>query len=627
MNFRRLLLLFVSIILLVSSTAIAQDELALEGSAVAIPVIEALTEADISSEVTGNNLAFINFCADEVDVITTTRQIDNAEASQCANSGIVYSEVLVAHSILTFVVNPEFTQTDCVALRDVTTIYAPSATDAVTSWSDVSSGYDDLFLMALVPPSDSLLYRQLDDTVLGDGFRRDAMAANDMVNEVTANPGALGILPLSLAQGNEDVRVLELSSNLNVGCRAATAENVENGFYSMVANLYLYVDQSVLSEDTITSFFTDVFSDDSTTVLEEAGFTLPSETIQLLNAEVAAGNLSGQLEYGDTANYFVAFDTAGQVNVAGSPAGTDVFERTITSMTNQYNQLTVNSNLLGIADGTTRLCEGTVDVVYTFDQELDLPDGCEVETTSIPFGTQATVMVANSNNDAAECLSLEQISTLWDVSSTDEVTDWSHVVDDSDDLELFMFGPSSSDVYADILLTQPDGTVGTVRRDLASADQDAFADPLYRAASVGVVDGGIAYLSWTDYEAVLEANQENIQLVQVDAGDGCVEPSLETINDGTYALTRHGYLITPLDSLGRLPTQALLWFLMSNSNYTNLQNAELMGTDANDLVELRKVVLEEFEVATQYVIDNTPEETPEPEATAEATESTSAGDE
>ena len=43
-------------------------------------------------------------------------------------------------------------------------------------------------------------------------------------------------------------------------------------------------------------------------------------------------------------------------------------------------------------------------------------------------------------------------------------------------------------------------------------------------------DGGLGYFGFSYYEQ----NQDKLNLVGVDGGDGCVKPSTETIQDGSY---------------------------------------------------------------------------------------------
>ena len=43
-------------------------------------------------------------------------------------------------------------------------------------------------------------------------------------------------------------------------------------------------------------------------------------------------------------------------------------------------------------------------------------------------------------------------------------------------------------------------------------------------------DGGLGYFGFSYYEGA----QDQLNLVGVDSGDGCVKPSTETIQDGSY---------------------------------------------------------------------------------------------
>ena len=76
--------------------------------------------------------------------------------------------------------------------------------------------------------------------------------------------------------------------------------------------------------------------------------------------------------------------------------------------------------------------------------------------------------------------------------------------------------------------------------------EDATVRPDYTASpNDNVIIEGIAQndtsLGWVGF-AFVEENLDTIKPLQVDGGDGCVEPTTETIADGSYPIARDLYI-------------------------------------------------------------------------------------
>ena len=66
--------------------------------------------------------------------------------------------------------------------------------------------------------------------------------------------------------------------------------------------------------------------------------------------------------------------------------------------------------------------------------------------------------------------------------------------------------------------------------------------------------------------AYYEQNADKLKLVEVDGGSGCVAPSIETVQNGTYApLSRPLFLYVKADSLSRPEVQELVRFYLATT--------------------------------------------------------------
>lgn len=97
-------------------------------------------------------------------------------------------------------------------------------------------------------------------------------------------------------------------------------------------------------------------------------------------------------------------------------------------------------------------------------------------------------------------------------------------------------------------------------------------------------------------------NQQNIQLVGIDNGNGCVTPSLETLNDGTYPLMRTVNLVVSRLNISNPAVQAVLWTIFADRNLETLQNAGFAGYTLDELINKRDRVQMLFNSASAAAI-------------------------
>lgn len=256
-----------------------------------------------------------------------------------------------------------------------------------------------------------------------------------------------------------------------------------------------------------------------------------------------------------------------------------------------------------------------------------------ISTLPIDLGKQVVVLVANAASSHLTCLTNEQLATIWRTESGSTITNWNQVDSTFPDQALTLFTPDAGDSQTGILLIAATGSDVPVR-----SDTEVNSDPLYRAAAIANVEGALTYMSWQDYQAVLQNNQERIQLVGIKNSDACIQPSVETIANSTYPLTQGVQLLVNKASLTKVQVQSLLWFMINDENFSLIEQSGFVGLNFGMLPGLRQMLQSAFveaAVAASQAAEATPEATAEatseataeapPEATSEATAEATAG--
>lgn len=627
----RLALLCLLTLLWSANFSIAQDDdaISIVGSRILSEVLVSLGEAanieslNISAQGTPRGIDI--FCNGDIDIAVASRAISSAEDLICGANDVVHSEFLFAHKIITLAAH-NAVPLSCISSGELDSLLKPSSSNQASDWADYVLETDPLPVVILVPPTNTLEYAIADSNIVGDQLRND-VETYELVDDAIARAGdaegSLAILPfMPDLTSDEPIKVLEIRSADDANCVNPSAENLESGLYPFAQSYFLYVNRTRLSDKELLKDFVQVLiSPESAGTIETFGFTPATPETYDVNARMLSNpDATFAIGAGETA-FEIPEALTGAVNISGSANAYQLLDRVSSRLSGDGAQLQVSINVVGQSAGVASLCAGEVDLAILDSPPHTLDIGAcgesEVYAVSIDIGSHATVLLGNQADRHTMCLTLEQIDSIWNASSADTIRAWSDIDASMPEQTMTLFGLTSVDRYADILLQGIHETAPPIRRD---TEQDF--DPLYRAAAVGNVEGSLTYMSWSDYQDVLDKQQSNVQLVSVDAGSGCISPNADTIVDGTYPLSRPASLLANEMALTDINVQSLLWSLFSDDNWQLLEREEFVGIEQADLPARRRQLETLFRGAASKAppMEESTEQAGADEATEDASE-------
>ena len=616
---------------LLSSTAIhfAQDAetLTVVGSGIVNSVVESLAEANETEPVkitaTGASAGFDQFCDGKSDIATASRAITAAEDAECIASEVAYSEFLIAHSILAFALHPGV-PLECLTASELDALFRPSAAQQLRDWSSHDQNLEELPITFIIPQDSQVEYVILDSLIAGDGLRRDARTyedRQDAISQVSQTKGAIAAIPFSSdLAAIESLVLLDLDDESTSGCVSPSAQNVENRQYHAARSLFLYVNRARLEQNpALAALIGFSISEAAADVVAKAGFTPPTSDTYALNAAILRDAEAGRLFSGAESKFTIPAVLSGQIDISGAANAYGLLDAIARQLAGDSEQLSIQFSMGGQSAGIQRLCNNETDIaVLESEPEANALDECNANNISaipVAIGTQATVLLGNAADEHASCLTAGQIRTIWNARSADKINAWSDLDESFPEQDMTLFGLSTVDQYADILMKTAGQAIPPIRRDT-----EIDRDPLYRAAAVGNVAGALTYMSWTDYQQVLDNEQTNIQLVSVDGGQGCIRPSKASITDGAYPLARPASLLVNESSLAELGLQSYLWRLFSESGWSAMEREGFVGLNFVDLAAVRSRLETQFSLAAAKaaaLVDSS-----DPQTDAEAGEAT-----
>jgi len=227
----------------------------------------------------------------------------------------------------------------------------------------------------------------------------------------------------------------------------------------------------------------------------------------------------------------------------------------------------------GTGGGFERFCAGETQISNAsrpIDEAEEVPL-CEeegVEYTEIQVANDG-IAIATSPDLEISCLTTDQLAELW---TDDSITNYADLGDDADtgealpDAEVSLYGPGTDSGTFDYFTDEINGEEGLSRKDYQASEDD-------NQLVTGVAgDGaGLGYFGFSYFEQ----SADQLNLVSVDSGDGCVEPSAETIQDGSYApLARPLFMYPNNADLAEDPVGGFMQFVVDN--YDTIAEAALI---------------------------------------------------
>ncbi|MDZ7708115.1 MAG: PstS family phosphate ABC transporter substrate-binding protein [Trueperaceae bacterium] len=206
----------------------------------------------------------------------------------------------------------------------------------------------------------------------------------------------------------------------------------------------------------------------------------------------------------------------------------------------------------GTGAGFEKFCRGETDATGASRpikaSEVELCEENGIEFIETPVAADGLSVMVNPDNDFVQCLTVDELNRLWRPDS--DVSTWADIRADWPAEEIELYGAGTDSGTFDYFTEAINGDSGAIRTDFFPSEDDNVL--------VQGIAGNVNALGFFGYAYYLE-NVDRLKLVAVDGGDGCIEPSAETIASNTYVpLSRPLFEYWNLERVESNPTVAEL---------------------------------------------------------------------
>jgi phosphate transport system substrate-binding protein len=263
---------------------------------------------------------------------------------------------------------------------------------------------------------------------------------------------------------------------------------------------------------------------------------------------------------------------SGSISIDGSST-VQPFAEAAAELFNEENpDVNITVGAAGTSGGFEKFCAGETDISDASRSiEPEEVKACKdggVEYTEVQVANDGISVVTNPALSIS-CLSTDQLKQLWE---TDEVTNYSELGDDADsgeaipDAEVSLYGPGTDSGTFDYFTDVINGEEGVSRKEYQASEDDNVL-----VQGVSGDQNGLGYFGFSYYEQ----NQDALNLVSVDDGSGCVAPSTETIQDGSYTpLSRPLFMYPSAEAMSRPEVAGFMQYVVDN--YDSIAEAALI---------------------------------------------------
>ncbi|MDC6486470.1 PstS family phosphate ABC transporter substrate-binding protein [Methylophilaceae bacterium] len=268
-----------------TSSVLAVDIVAIDGSSTVYPITEAVAEEfqketgiKVTVGVSGTGGGFKKFCRGETVISDASRPIKAKEAKACSEAGISFIEIPVAFDALTVVVNKGNDWAKEMSPAELKKMWGPDAQGKIKNWNQIREGFPNQPLKLYGPGADSGTFDYFTEAIIekSKSIRGDFTASEDdnvLVQGVAGDKGGIGYFGLAYYVENKDKLDAVKIKNKEGKFVEPSLETVMDGSYNPLSRpLFIYLNAAKAAFDPKVKKFVEFYLKNAGKLSKEVGY-------------------------------------------------------------------------------------------------------------------------------------------------------------------------------------------------------------------------------------------------------------------------------------------------------------------------------------------------------------------
>jgi len=249
----------------------------------------------------------------------------------------------------------------------------------------------------------------------------------------------------------------------------------------------------------------------------------------------------------------------GKIAIDGSSTVFPFAEAAAELFNEEHPDVKITVGESGTGGGFEKFCAGETDISdasrpIKADEETPVCKKAGVAYGEVQIANDGIAVVTNSSMKV-DCLTTGRLKQIWNKGS--KVTSLQQLDSSLPGTKLSLYGPGTDSGTFDFFTGEINGEEGVTREDYEASEDDNQL-----VTGVEGDQGGLGYFGFSYYEGA----QDQLNLVGVDSGSGCVKPSVKTIQDGSYKpLSRPLFMYPASKSIDRPEVKAFMDYVVANA--------------------------------------------------------------
>jgi phosphate transport system substrate-binding protein len=252
---------------------------------------------------------------------------------------------------------------------------------------------------------------------------------------------------------------------------------------------------------------------------------------------------------------------SGSVSVDGSSTVFKLTQAVAELFGNENPGVKLKVDKSGTGGGFKKFVKGEVDICDASrpiqESEMKLCQQNGVEYIELPVCFDALTVAVNIDNDWCDTMTTAELKMLWEPAAEDTITTWNQVRQGWPKEKISLFGPGRDsgtfEYFTEAIVEKKNAS----RTDYQGSEDD-------NAILLGI-EGEKGALGYVPYAYFAPRAGRTMKAVKIDAGQGPIAPSVETVKDATYApLSRPLFIYVNRQSAERPEVKKFVEFYMAN---------------------------------------------------------------
>lgn len=187
----------------------------------------------------------------------------------------------------------------------------------------------------------------------------------------------------------------------------------------------------------------------------------------------------------------------------------------------------------GSGAGIAKFCRGELEIADASraikQSEIDTCKAAGIDPFEFQIAIDGIAVVVAKSNTFVDCLTVAQLNKMWTADESKQADSWNDLNPAWPNQKFSLFGPGADsgtyDYWKEVIIAPMDGSSASTRSDFTASEDDNVLVQGVSGSSNGLGYFGLAYYA---------ENANELNLVKVNGGNGCVEPSSANVAAGTY---------------------------------------------------------------------------------------------